>query len=139
MLDAFYGSLCGTSEFVHGISDRGFAKARSRLHMPALTWLNDWLLQRVDSMVWVLRWHGLRVVLGDASALMPATRAMLAEALECLGRATCSVLDRGYPAAWLIQLLNERGIHFVNRCDSSSSFSAVRDFMRGQQSEKSFC
>lgn len=85
MLDAFYGSLCGTSEFVHGISDRGFAKARSRLHMPALTWLNDWLLQRVDSMVWVLRWHGLRVVLGDASALMPATRAMLAEALECLG------------------------------------------------------
>jgi hypothetical protein len=176
MLDAFYGSLCGTSEFVHGITDRGFAKARSRLHMPALTWLNDWLLQRVDSMGWVPRWHGLRVVLGDASALMSATRAchrtrslapaqqrlfslflagaeltlhasvhsedvseraMLVEALECLGPDDVLVLDRGYPAAWLIQLLNERGIRFVIRCDSSSSFSAVREFMRGQQSGKS--
>jgi hypothetical protein len=41
MLDSFYGSLHGTCGFVRGVSDRGFAKARSRLHMPALSWLND--------------------------------------------------------------------------------------------------
>ena len=174
-LDAFYASLCGTSGFVRGVSDRAFAKARSRLHMPALTWLNDWLLQRVQAMGWVPRWHGMRVVLGDGSALMPATRAchrtrslapaqqrlfalylagaeltlhasvhsedvseraMLVEALDCLGPDDVLVLDRGYPAAWLIQLLQERAIRFVIRCDSAGSFAPVREFMRGRRADK---
>jgi hypothetical protein len=175
MLDSFYGSLHGTCGFVRGVSDRGFAKARSRLHMPALSWLNDWLLQRVEALGWVPRWHGLRVVLGDASVLMPATRAchrtrglapqsqrlfalflagaeltlhacvhgeavseraMLVDALECLGPDDVLVLDRGYPAAWLIQLLIERGVRFVIRCDSSTAFTAVREFMRGRRADK---
>lgn len=174
-LDAFYGSLCGAGGFVRGVSDRAFAKARSRLHMPALNWLNDWLLQRVETLGWVPRWHGLRVVLGDGSVLMPATRAchrtrglapaqqrlfalylagaeltlhasvhaedvaeraMLVEALDCLRPDDVLVLDRGYPAAWLVQLLIERGIHFVIRCDSNSSFAVVREFMHARRADK---
>ena len=46
------------------------------------------------------------------------------------------LLDRGYPAAWLINLLNERGILFVMRCDTASGgWRAVREFMRGDQPE----
>lgn len=43
-LDAFYASLRGVTGMVRAVSDRAFAKARSRLHMPALAWLNDQLV-----------------------------------------------------------------------------------------------
>ncbi len=45
---------------------------------------------------------------------------MLMEALDVLGPDDVLVLDRGYPAAWLVALLNERGIRFVTRCDNDS-------------------
>ena len=61
---------------------------------------------------------------------------MLVEALDCLGPDDVLVLDRGYPAAWLIQLLQERAIRFVIRCDSAGSFAAVREFMRGRRADK---
>ena len=57
-------------------------------------------------------------------------RAMLIEALEHLGPNDVLVLDRGYPASWLIQFLIERGIRFVIRCDNDSGWAAVRSFMR---------
>ena len=38
------------------------------------------------------------------------------------------LLDRGYPAAWLINLLNARGIRFVMRCDTSAGgWKALRE------------
>jgi Transposase DDE domain len=40
------------------------------------------------------------------------------------------VLDRGYPATWLVALLNERGIGWVMRCDNDSGWGVVRSFMR---------
>ncbi len=63
-------------------------------------------------------------------------RAMLVEALSHLGPDDVLVLDRGYPAAWLINLLVARGIRFVMRCDNDSTWSAVTTFMRGQSPEQ---
>ena len=157
------------------VSDRAFAKARSRLRMPALFWLNDQLVSRADAVGLVLRWQGFRLVAADASVLMPAIRechrprslagadqrlfalylpgpeltlhaavhsgceserAMLANALDKLAPGDVLLLDRGYPAAWLINLLNERGILLFMRCNTASDgWRAVREFMRGNQSE----
>ena len=58
-----------------------------------------------------------------------AERQMLVEALELLGPDDVLVLDRGYPAAWLIGLLDARNIRFVMRCDNNG-WTAAKDFMR---------
>ncbi len=169
MLDGFFASVCGTECPQRGVSDRAFAKARERLHMPALASLNDLVVRRADEAGWVERWCGLRVVAADASVLMPAVRAclldrssaspdqrlfalylpgaeltlhasvhspkvaernMLMEALDVLGPDDVLVLDRGCPAAWLVALLNARGIRFVMRCDNDSGWSATKAFKR---------
>ena len=169
MLDTFFASVNGTHELSRVVSDRAFAKARDRLHMPALAALNDLVVARADAAGLIPRWCGLRVVAADASLLMPATRAcllsrsaaepdqrlfvlylpgaeltlhasvhsqlvaerrMLVEALDVLGPDDVLVLDRGYPAAWLIALLNARGIRFVMRCDNSGGWMATRKFLR---------
>lgn len=169
MLDSFFGSVAAADGLHRGITDRGFARARNCLHVPALTALNDFVVQRAEAAGIVQRWRGLRVVAADGSVLMPAVRAshlsrsaasadqrlfalflpgaeltlhaavhgaegserqMLVEALELLGPDDVLVLDRGYPAAWLVALLNERGIRFCMRCDNDSSWSALTAFMR---------
>ena len=173
-LDSFFASICGVEGLHRGLSDRAFAKARSRLHMPALTALNDFVVQRSDAAGIVSRWRDLRVVAGDGSVLMPALRPclkvrsaasddqrlfalflpgaeltlhacvysaqeserqMLVESLDRLGPDDVLVLDRGYPAAWLVALLNERGIRWCMRCDNDSGWSAVRTFMRSGADE----
>jgi hypothetical protein len=174
LLDGFFASVCGSDGPVRGVSDRAFAKARDHLHQPALVSLNDLVVRRADEAGFVSRWCGLRVVAGDASLVMPASRAcvlrrspahpdqrlfalylpgaeltlharihsalesersMLMEALDALGPDDLLVLDRGYPAAWLVALLNERGIRFVIRCDNDSGWSAVKTFMRSGAAE----
>lgn len=64
-------------------------------------------------------------------------RAMLVQALDKLEPDDVLLLDRGYPAAWLINLLSERGVRFIMRCDTtgSGSWRALRSFMRGDQAE----
>lgn len=174
MLDSFYASLMGQADLVRVCSDRAFAKARARLHMPALSWLNEQLLERAEHAALVPRWCGFRLVAADASLLMPAVRAchrtasaacadqrlfalylpgaeltlhaavhsaaeseraMLMQALDKLHPGDVLLLDRGYPAAWLVQALNERGIRFIMRCDNSSGWPAVREFARTAQAE----
>ena len=169
MLDSFFASVCGVVGLHRGVCDRAFARARDRLHMPALSALNDFVVQRAESAGVVQRWRGLRVVAGDGSVLMPTVRAchrsrsvasadqrlfalflpgaeltlhasvysaqgserqMLVEALDLLGPDDVLVLDRGYPAAWLVALLNERGIRFCMRCDNDSGWGALKTFMR---------
>jgi hypothetical protein len=75
LLDTFFTNLqaCvgGGGEMVRGVSDRAFAKARSHLHMPALTWLNDWVIAHAGTAGIVKRWRG---VAAHASVLMPAIR-----------------------------------------------------------------
>lgn len=62
-------------------------------------------------------------------------RQMLFEALQCLGPEDVLVLDRGYPAAWLVAHLVERGIRFCMRCDKANGWSAMRSFVRGGQAD----
>lgn len=64
-----------------------------------------------------------------------AERAMLVESLEKLSPGDVLVLDRGYPAAWLVALLLDRGIHFCIRCDGSG-WSALRRFTRSGLAEQ---
>ena len=169
MLDGFFASVCGSESLLREVSDRAFAKARERLHMPALVGLNDLVVRRADEAGLIERWCGLRVVAADASLLMPALRpcllsrsaavadqrlfalflpgpeltlhasvhsgsvaerSMLVEALDLLGPDDVLVLDRGYPAAWLVALLNARGIRFVMRCDNNSGWNAGKAFLR---------
>lgn len=174
MLDTFFGNLCGDGGLHEAISDRGFAKARARLHLPALEELNQRLVALAEAAGMIPRWHGLRVVAADASVLMPAVRAchrtrspasaeqrlfalslpgpeltlhasvhstefgeraMLVEALDHLGPDDVLVLDRGYPAAWLVALFNARGIRFCMRCDNSSGWSGLVQFQRSGADE----
>ena len=46
-------------------------------------------------------------------------RTMLANPLDKLAPGDVLLLDRGYSVAWLINLLNERGLRFVMRCDTA--------------------
>jgi hypothetical protein len=63
-------------------------------------------------------------------------RSMLANALDKLGPSDVLLLDRGYPAAWLVNLLQERGIRFIMRCDTTSGgWKALRRFIQGSASE----
>jgi hypothetical protein len=66
-----------------------------------------------------------------------AERSMLVEALELLGPDDVLVLDRGYPAAWLVALLNARGIRFVMRCDNDGGWTSTRKFLRSGAAEAS--
>jgi hypothetical protein len=63
LLDTFFtnlqASVGGGGEMVRGVSDRAFAKARSHLHMPALNWLNDWVIARAETAGIVKRWRGV--------------------------------------------------------------------------------
>jgi hypothetical protein len=179
LLDTFFTNLHASvgsdAAMVREVSDRAFAKARSHLHMPALNWLNDWVIDRAQTAGMAQRWHGLRLVAADASVLMPAIRkchrtrftasadqrlfslylpaceltlhasvhsadtserAMLMQALECLGPDDVLLLDRGYPAAWLVSLLCERGIRFCMRCDKEvTGWGAVKQFLRSGASQ----
>jgi hypothetical protein len=174
MLDGFFASVCGTESLLRGVSDRAFAKARDRLHLPAMVSLNDVVVRRADEAGLIERWCGLRVVAADASLLMPAVRpcllsrsaaepdqrlfalflpgaeltlhasvhsslvaerSMLVEALDLLGPDDVLVLDRGYPAAWLVALLNARGIRFVMRCDNDGGWGAAKTFLRSGAAE----
>lgn len=57
-------------------------------------------------------------------------RSMLCEALDLLGPDDVLVLDRGYPAAWLVALLTARGIRFVMRCDNDGGWSVTKKFLQ---------
>ena len=57
------------------------------------------------------------------------------EALEQLGPGDVLVLDRGYPASWLVAHLLERGIGFCMRCDKANGWVAMRTFVRSGVSD----
>ncbi|MBK9441466.1 MAG: hypothetical protein IPN53_09180 [Comamonadaceae bacterium] len=63
-----------------------------------------------------------------------AERQMLFESLLCLGPDDVLILDRGYPAAWLVAYLTEHYIRFCMRCEKSSGgWAEVRTFERSDQ------
>ena len=59
-------------------------------------------------------------------------RQMLFEHLDRLSRTDLLLLDRGYPARWLVAALNQRDIAFCMRVEKAgnSGFACVRDFLR---------
>ena len=172
-LDAFFASLGAHGAGVL-VSDRALAKARSKLHVPALWALNDRLIDAVQSQGQLHLFKGRRLVCADGSVLAPAQRAclrtrsladpvqralgqylpgndlmlhvavgpeaegerqMLFDQLDRLRRGDVLILDRGYPASWLVQALAQRGIDYVIRCDSTQSWGAARSFLRSGHSE----
>ena len=64
-----------------------------------------------------------------------AERQMLFEALEKLGPDDVLVLDRGYPATWLVAYLNEHKIRFCMRCDKINGCRAMRALLDSGKTE----
>jgi len=62
-------------------------------------------------------------------------RQMLFEHLQSLKNDDLLVLDRGYPARWLIAHLSQQGIHFCMRVDSTG-FVAAKKFLRSGLTEQ---
>jgi len=173
-VDSVFGAMRNTAVIVRGVSKRMFAKARSHLHMPALSALNDRMLADETARM-APRWRSMRLVAGGATVLMPAIRrfkrtlqlavaaqrlfvlclpgaartvhavvhptcksgrAMLANAPEKLLPADVLLVDRGYPAARLVNLLNERGLKFIIRFDTTrGGWRSSRRFTSGNQKE----
>jgi hypothetical protein len=62
-------------------------------------------------------------------------RQMLFEALEQVGPDDVLVLDRGYPATWLVAYLNEHQIRFCMRCDKVNGWTAMRALLASGHTE----
>lgn len=65
-------------------------------------------------------------------------RQMLFEHLDRLSSTDLLLMDRGYPCAWLVSVLNQRKILFCMRVEKSGSgeFACVRDFRLGSEAEQ---
>lgn len=83
-----------------------------------------------EAVAFALYLPGLEMTLA-ARLYSPSTgeRQMLFEHLESLASGDLLVLDRGYPARWLVACLTQKGIPFCMRADDSG-FSAVKTFLR---------
>ncbi|MBL8471598.1 MAG: IS4 family transposase [Rhodocyclaceae bacterium] len=68
-LDDFFGRLAGNAEFVRRASKSAFSQARYKLRHTVFLALNDLLVTKWKSSVAAPRWHGLRLLAGDASTL----------------------------------------------------------------------
>jgi hypothetical protein len=90
----------------------------------------------LDQRLFALFLPGAELILhASVHSHLVAERSMLVEALDLLGPDDVLVLDRGYPAAWLVALLNARGIRFVMRCDNDGGWSATKAFLRSGADE----
>lgn len=171
-LDTFLGGVGVCA--VDLVSDRALAKARSKLHVPALWALNDRLIAAAEVQGGLHLFKGRRLVCADGTVLSPAQRAclrtrslaapvqralglylpgnelmlhvavgpeaegerqMLFDQLDRLRAGDVLILDRGFPASWLVQALAQRGIDWIIRCDSASSWGAARSFLRSGQTD----
>jgi hypothetical protein len=94
-------------------------------------------LASADQRLFALYLPGAELTLhAQVHSAAESERAMLANALDKLATDDVLLLDRGYPAAWLIHLLNERGIGFIMRCDTlRGGWRSLRQFIRGNAAE----
>lgn len=173
-LDSFFAHMGTGLDVLRSISDRALAKARAKLHVPALWALNAHLIRQMQLQGLLPLWKGRRLVCADATVLAPAQRAchrtrhlaapsqralglylptnevmlhvsvgpesegerqMLFDQLDLLQPGDVLVLDRGYPATWLVQLLHQRGIDFIIRCDSTRGWAAAQKLLRSGSEE----
>ena len=88
-----------------------------------------------EAIAFMLYLPGLELALDfELYSPLVGERQMLFEHLESLRADDLLVLDRGYPALWLIAALLQRGIHFCLRVDATG-FAEVRRFLRSGQAE----
>ena len=75
-------------------------------------------------------------LLSELHGLQVGERQMLFEALSHLLPGDVLVLDRGYPASWLVAYLNEHGIKFCMRCDKTKTgWRDMRSLLHSGQEE----
>jgi hypothetical protein len=88
-----------------------------------------------EAIAFALYLPGLELTL-SAELYSPSVgeRQMLFDHLERLAPNDLLVLDRGYPARWLVAYLVQQGIQFCMRVDDSG-FVAVRDFLHSGLAE----
>ena len=96
--------------------------------MPALRpCLTRRRLASLDQRLFALYLPGAELTLhASVHAASVSERQMLFEALACLAPDDVLVLDRGYPAAWLVAYLTENKIRFCMRCDKNNGWTAMR-------------
>ncbi len=68
-LDDFFGRLANQTHLVRAVSKSAFSQARRKLLPSAFRALNDLLLDHWEQHVVVPRWHGFRLLAGDATTL----------------------------------------------------------------------
>ncbi|MDZ4187572.1 MAG: transposase, partial [Hydrogenophaga sp.] len=71
-LDSFFahkGGECSGAGLLRHVTDRALAKARSKLHVPALWALNAQLIQGMQDQGLLSLWKGRRLVCADATVL----------------------------------------------------------------------
>ena len=79
-LDDFFGRLANQTQLVRAVSKSAFSQARQKLLPSAFQALNDLLLDHWEQHVVVPRWHGFRLLAGDATTLrLPALPEVIEE------------------------------------------------------------
>jgi hypothetical protein len=68
-LDDFFGRLANQSTLLRAVSKSAFSQARKKLNPSAFRALNAMLLAQWEKQVNVPRWHGFRLLAGDATTL----------------------------------------------------------------------
>jgi hypothetical protein len=68
-LDDFFGRLANQGHLLRAVSKSAFSQARKKLNPSAFRALNDLLLVQWERQVAVPRWHGFRLLAGDATTL----------------------------------------------------------------------
>lgn len=72
-LDDFFGRLANQANLVRAVSKSAFSQARKKLNSSAFRALNGILLRQWEEKIAVPRWHGFRLLAGDATTLrLPA-------------------------------------------------------------------
>ncbi|MCR4465343.1 hypothetical protein [Burkholderia sp. SCN-KJ] len=74
-LNKFFGYLRQQASLAHEVSEQAFARARAKRANTVVPYLSDWLLARAERDARVARWHGLRLVAADATAVRLGLRA----------------------------------------------------------------
>ena len=75
-------------------------------------------------------------LLAELHGMQVGERQMLFEALSHLKPDDVLVLDRGYPANWLVAYLNEHKIKFCMRCDKNKTgWKAMRSLLSSAQEQ----
>lgn len=72
-LDDFFGRLANQANLVRAVSKSAFSQARKKLNPSAFRALNGILLRQWEESIVIPRWHGFRLLAGDATTLrLPA-------------------------------------------------------------------